>query len=493
MLHVRDCPGTTATYDICPFPWCRKVKHALYHLVSCARPQDCAICSPQNLSPNLTALVGLNEHRRKKQQERRAAAMAAAAAAAKAKPPPRAAPKSAKPAPVPKIAYKSSAVNPRVVKPGSTSAAKKGAIPVSSRPAPTKAHAKSTPLPGATTTLPAAAAKPAPTPNLARTKVPVASASKVVPVAQGSVLTAPQKLSPAASLAASQPKPAVATTQTVIAPQKSALAIAAEAAKLQAGNFDTHLSPATASAGSAVAQSTVTNPAQPTIAILPTVTQPTVAVKSEVEAAVQATMKPSSGVQPRIATEESAVKATPAATFPTLPAAVEPYTAGETKVKVEGMPPEQSINVEHEPLAANALAAVPDSALTSSPPSIVAMPATTVPSAVAPAVSHEVQPAAMLAEATGTAVKPEHGADGVHDEATCPDECCAESRATAVGDAVDVACDAVTGTDPAEHSIQEEKSQTPSQSPESAEDLSRSSSCSDEVTKNEGVVRIGSC
>ena len=87
MLHVRDCPGTTSTDDICPFPWCRKVKHLLYHLVSCQRPKDCAICSPITLSSNLFNLVGLNQHRRKKQKERTRAAMAAAAAKARAAPP----------------------------------------------------------------------------------------------------------------------------------------------------------------------------------------------------------------------------------------------------------------------------------------------------------------------------------------------------------------------------------------------------------------------
>ena len=106
MLHVRDCPGTTATYDICPFPWCRKVKHSLYHLVSCTQPEECSICSSQELSSNIKALVGLNEHRRQKQRERRTAAMAAAAAAAKAKSPPRAVAKS-KAATGPKSAYQS--------------------------------------------------------------------------------------------------------------------------------------------------------------------------------------------------------------------------------------------------------------------------------------------------------------------------------------------------------------------------------------------------
>ncbi len=69
MLHVRDCPGTTSSYDICPFPWCRKTKHLLYHLVSCGAPDQCKICSPEHLTPQLKQLRGLNGFRRKKQKE----------------------------------------------------------------------------------------------------------------------------------------------------------------------------------------------------------------------------------------------------------------------------------------------------------------------------------------------------------------------------------------------------------------------------------------
>lgn len=69
MLHVRDCPGTTSTYDICPYPWCRKTKHLLYHLVSCLEPDKCKICTPEFLSPQMKQLRGLNRFRRKKQQE----------------------------------------------------------------------------------------------------------------------------------------------------------------------------------------------------------------------------------------------------------------------------------------------------------------------------------------------------------------------------------------------------------------------------------------
>jgi len=70
MLHVRDCPGTTSTFDVCPFPWCRKVKHLLYHLVSCSNPDQCAICSPKDLPKGLKGLVGLNTFRMKKYRER---------------------------------------------------------------------------------------------------------------------------------------------------------------------------------------------------------------------------------------------------------------------------------------------------------------------------------------------------------------------------------------------------------------------------------------
>lgn len=65
MLHVRDCSGLLSNGDVCPFPWCRKTKHLLYHLVSCQDGSTCSICNPDNLSANLTELVGLNAHRRK--------------------------------------------------------------------------------------------------------------------------------------------------------------------------------------------------------------------------------------------------------------------------------------------------------------------------------------------------------------------------------------------------------------------------------------------
>lgn len=81
MLHVRDCSGLLSNGDVCPFPWCRKVKHLLYHLVSCKKDDDgnqCSVCSPpeKNLSTNLVALVGLNTHRRIKFRERVKAGMA---------------------------------------------------------------------------------------------------------------------------------------------------------------------------------------------------------------------------------------------------------------------------------------------------------------------------------------------------------------------------------------------------------------------------------
>ncbi len=74
MMHVRDCPGTTPSYDVCPYPWCRKTKHLLYHLVTCEESDKCQICSPVDLNSNLKALVGLNNFRIQKQSERQAAA-----------------------------------------------------------------------------------------------------------------------------------------------------------------------------------------------------------------------------------------------------------------------------------------------------------------------------------------------------------------------------------------------------------------------------------
>lgn len=82
MLHVRDCPGTTPSYDICPYPWCRKTKHLLYHLVSCVESDQCKICSPVDINENLRALEGLNSFRQKKQKERQAAASLSAATSA---------------------------------------------------------------------------------------------------------------------------------------------------------------------------------------------------------------------------------------------------------------------------------------------------------------------------------------------------------------------------------------------------------------------------
>lgn len=66
MLHVRDCPGTTLTDDVCPFPWCRKVKHLLYHLLSCTVPHECDICSGSEMEYNMSRLRHLNAFRMKK-------------------------------------------------------------------------------------------------------------------------------------------------------------------------------------------------------------------------------------------------------------------------------------------------------------------------------------------------------------------------------------------------------------------------------------------
>ena len=74
MLHVRDCPGTTPSYDICPFPWCRKTKHLLYHLVSCESGEKCKICSPNGINSNLRSLHGLNKFREQKRKKLQVAA-----------------------------------------------------------------------------------------------------------------------------------------------------------------------------------------------------------------------------------------------------------------------------------------------------------------------------------------------------------------------------------------------------------------------------------
>eukprot|EP00957_Ditylum_brightwellii_P135407 10324787-Ditylum_brightwellii.AAC.1 len=66
MLHVQDCPGTMASYDIYPFAWCCNVKHLLYHLVSCVNPNHCSSYSPKGLTRNLHNLNGLNDARSNK-------------------------------------------------------------------------------------------------------------------------------------------------------------------------------------------------------------------------------------------------------------------------------------------------------------------------------------------------------------------------------------------------------------------------------------------
>ena len=69
MLHVRDCPGITANNDVCPFPWCRKTKHLLYHVISCRNPDKCPICSPTDLPKNIKSLVGISRIRAAKHRE----------------------------------------------------------------------------------------------------------------------------------------------------------------------------------------------------------------------------------------------------------------------------------------------------------------------------------------------------------------------------------------------------------------------------------------
>ena len=84
MLHVRDCPGTTASFDVCPFPWCRKVKHLLYHLVSCTDPDHCTICNGSMLPMSMRRLHCLNAHRGRQYHSALAEKMQNDAAKAKA-------------------------------------------------------------------------------------------------------------------------------------------------------------------------------------------------------------------------------------------------------------------------------------------------------------------------------------------------------------------------------------------------------------------------
>lgn len=72
MLHVRDCPGiTTTTGDVCPFPWCRKVKHLLYHLVTCQLKETCPICTQSSgLSVREIMLTKMNKYRRQKEMDK---------------------------------------------------------------------------------------------------------------------------------------------------------------------------------------------------------------------------------------------------------------------------------------------------------------------------------------------------------------------------------------------------------------------------------------
>ena len=153
MLHVRDCPGTTATCDVCPFPWCRKVKHLLYHLVSVENPDQCAICSPKDLPKGLQGLVGLNAHRTKKHREKLIALAKASQAAKHAKANP---------------ATKKQSTSKRAIT--ATQANRKATsdtkVPVTQpavqRPAPTPAPTKPKAVAASTVTAPAPAPAPAP-------------------------------------------------------------------------------------------------------------------------------------------------------------------------------------------------------------------------------------------------------------------------------------------------------------------------------------------
>ena len=70
MLHVRDCPGTTPNGQLCPYPWCRKVKHLLNHLLSCAKPNECHICRPRLMPKNLIKLAKLNFFQKQQARKR---------------------------------------------------------------------------------------------------------------------------------------------------------------------------------------------------------------------------------------------------------------------------------------------------------------------------------------------------------------------------------------------------------------------------------------
>ena len=63
MLHIRDCCGRTPDGAACGFPWCTPCKFLIHHLVKCRQPQQCAICSPQDLPPALAKLRQLNQLR----------------------------------------------------------------------------------------------------------------------------------------------------------------------------------------------------------------------------------------------------------------------------------------------------------------------------------------------------------------------------------------------------------------------------------------------
>ena len=342
MLHVRDCPGTTAAFDICPFPWCRKVKHLLYHMVSCVQPKDCAICSPQNLSPNLTALIGLNDYRRKKQRERRAAAMAAAAAAAKAKPPPaRAMPKSAKATAIPKAGYRPTAAKPKAASAafassvpsahrhyqGSAPSKNSGTASVSSKTTIASAAAVAAAPGAALAVVPQAkpslkptpqlsagmraATKPTPTPAVQQprsalpAKAPATlptSAATTIKVATNSSESAAQPAVPNSVTGIVKQKPPTAVTQAAaISLQKVTHAVAAEVAKLQTDTAEigtqafavgTNLPATNTSTNDVVATLgapaiVVSNPAQPTSSTT-SAQHETVDVKAELGAAMEA-------------------------------------------------------------------------------------------------------------------------------------------------------------------------------------------------------------
>ena len=474
MLHVRDCPGTTATFDVCPFPWCRKVKHSLYHMVSCPRPKDCPICSPKELSPNLSALVGLNDYRRKKHRERRAAAIAAAAAAAKAKPPPRAMTKSKTGAP-PKTAYRPPTTKSGVVKPattltkGASHVSKSTARPIagSSVPPPRVAAAASSASAVATAAAAAKAAVSAATATKSST-AQTKPCPKLVsnPVSAKSSATSTKLPSTAATSVAPNKHPSAAAASSNVAVNGST----------PSGGRTTAMNSSTASPRKSPAAA-VSSPAKPVLAS----PQPPVASSSVKGSAPRKEVHSGEGVAAASVPKESPVVAAQSA------ATAHRATVGGPEDEEHGIVDSEKGSAEtHAKSDLKATVKVEDVAYEKET-QVGSEPAT--PSAKgSPSLLRKSAPvSAKPAEGTlNASVKKEHAPDEEHDEEKCSDECCQETRAAASGDVKASASGTVTEL------LDRNALEGKSQSSDSAE-LSRSSSCSDEVQKKEGVVRISSC